>query len=221
LIKEEGRKFVDEGRKFWKEHFLDPQQSLVETVSWREFAQVLAFVLQLPIHQFDSLKALLAVTPENELLEDQVVTLERFSHILTWFGPFFIPEYCGKILSEVNELQNSLWFHGYISKDVSEKRLFHRNPGTWLLRLSTTNPSYPFTISKVMQDKTFQHKRVKQLEDGSGFNVPVKGHNKTFTSITELVQCSALGLKTPCPHDVLDVNPYLDGEEEEEDVEDG
>lgn len=106
-------------------------------------------------------------------------------------------------------MQNSLWFHGYITKDLAEKRLFHRSSGTWLLRLSVTNSSYPFTISKLMPDQTYQHKRIKHLEDG--FNVPVKGHNKTFKTIFELVECTELGLKTACPKECIDFNPYLEG----------
>ncbi len=76
--------------------------------------------------------------------------------------------------------------------------------GTFLVRLSTTHPEYPFTISKVGSDKTFQHKRVKHLNDRT-FSVPVRGGGtKEFKNMQELVKCDDLGLKSTCPKNQVD-----------------
>jgi len=166
------------------------------------------FILLLTIF----IKINLATKPEGTMHEEYfVVTLERFSQILQWFGPFFLPKEAPSILSDINELSSKLWFHGDIPKDTAEKRLFKRDSGTFLLRLSTTHPNYPFTISKLGSDKLFQHKRIRHLPDTNTFSVPVRGGgNKEFKNILELVSCNELGLVVPCPPHEVPFNPYKD-----------
>jgi len=209
----EGRKWIAEGRDFWKTHFLIPKQSLTQDVPWKEFSKVLGEVLKVPT-DLDKLKMLLATKPGGSLSEELVVTLERFSQILQWFGPFFLEKEAVSILSEIDEILSKQWFHGDISKDVAEKRLFKRDPGTFLIRLSTTHPNFPFTISKISGDRMFQHKRVKHLPDTHQFSVPVRGGgSKVFKNILEMVACEELGLKILCPQNEVVFNPYKDEEE--------
>jgi len=210
----EGRKWIEEGREFWKTHFLIPKQSLTESVPWRDFAKVLAETLRLPTSDFEKLKVLLASKPEGSLHDEYVVTLERFSQILQWFGPFFILKEAPTILAQINELSSKQWFHGDISKDIAEKRLFKREPGTFLIRLSLTHPNFPFTISKFGSDRVYQHKRIRHLPDTHTFSVPVRGGgNKEFKNILELVACGELGLKISCPQSEVAYNPYKDEED--------
>jgi hypothetical protein len=87
--------------------------------------------------------------------------------------------------------------------------LFRREGGTFLVRLSTTHPEYPFTISKVGNNKMFQHKRVKHLPEG--FSVPVgSSGSRQFKNMNELVKCEELGLLTACPKMGVDWNPYAE-----------
>jgi hypothetical protein len=62
-----------------------------------------------------------------------------------------------------------------------------------------------------MPDQSYQHKRIKQLQGGRGLEVPVKGVNRAFKTIFELVQCPELGLKLACPKECIDFNPYMEG----------
>jgi hypothetical protein len=102
-----------------------------------------------------------------------------------------------------------MWFHGDISKDLAEKRLFKREPGAFLVRLSTTHPNFPFTISKLGADKVYQHKRIRHLPDTHTFSVPVRGGgNRDFKDVLDLVNCDDLGLKIPCPQNEVQFNPY-------------
>jgi len=210
----EGRKWIDEGRNFWKDHFLIAKQSLNEAVPWRDFVMVLSDILQSPVADFERLKILLATKPEGSLHDELVVSLERFSQILQWFGPFFLPKEAPAILSQINELSMKVWFHGDISKDVAEKRLFKRDGGSFLIRLSTTHPNFPFTISKLGGDRLYQHKRIRHMPDTHTFSVPVRGGgNREFKNILELVSCTELGLKISCPQNEVEYNPYKDEDE--------
>ena len=116
-----------------------PTQSLRESIPWREFVKILASEAKLSLAEFDKLKILLgiqisinlcfliyiciAAKPEGSLpSEEPKVSLERFSQILTWFGPFFLPPNSTPILSEIKSLLSNVWFHNDISKDLAEKR---------------------------------------------------------------------------------------------------
>jgi hypothetical protein len=100
------------------------------------------------------------------------------------------------------------WFHGEIPIDVAEKRLARREVGSFLIRLSLTNPKCPFTLSKVGSDSKMQHRRVSHIPEG--FSIPVRTGEKVFKSILEMVECKELGLGNPCPKTPLDFNPYED-----------
>jgi len=206
----EGKLYIEEARSWWKQHFLLPTQSVRESIPWKDFAKILATQAKVSVAEFEKIKILLAIKPDGSLPSDEpVVTLERFSQVLIWFGPFFLTPDSTSIISEMKSLLSNVWFHYDISKDLAEKRLFQREPGTFLVRLSNTHPSYPYTISKIGSDKTFQHKRVKH--DADGFSVPVRsGGSKTFKSMQELVKYPELGLLKPCPQNQVDWNPYAD-----------
>lgn len=73
------------------------------------------------------------------------------------FGKSWIKSLCRKKSSD-----NCSWFHADISKDEAEKRLLHRPEGTFLVRLSTTTPEYPFTISMINS----QHRRISHTPGG-------------------------------------------------------
>ncbi len=92
--------------------------------------KILANELKLPLSDFTSLQQLLA-TKQGTSSDELVVTIERFGQIVQWFGAFFLPSEAPSILADINTLINSSWFHGDISKDVAEKRLYQRDAGEW------------------------------------------------------------------------------------------
>jgi len=193
--------YVDEARLFWKKYFLLPQQALRETIPWKEFSTVLSGAVNLPLSTFEGLKSQLT-TPDGENNE-LTVTIKNFARITQWFGPFFIPEKAKHVLEQMTAIIGKPWFHGFITSDEAERRLsleLNKKPGTFLIRLSTSEPRSPFAISRVGDDNTITHKRIKVLADDKGYSVPVRNAgNKVFQSILDLVEDPEMRLKTPCP----------------------
>jgi len=204
----EGRQYTVEGRKFWKDNFLTPKQTLTQEVLWKDFVKILSRDLKMPAAQFDQLDHLVTTHPKGLIESEPVVTLEIFSRVLQWFGPIFLPDKAGPIIKDMKTLIGQKWFHGEISIDVAEKLLARRDIGCFLIRLSITNPKCPFTISKIGSDNKIQHRRVSHIPDG--FSVPVRTGEKVFKNVLEMVECQELGLKTACPKTALEFNPYED-----------
>ena len=53
----------------------------------------------------------------------------------------------------MRELVAPEWFHGQISFEMAERRLLHRQEGTFLIRLSSNKPGHPFTLSVLRAKK--------------------------------------------------------------------
>lgn len=67
------------------------------------------------------------------------------------------------------------WFHGDIERPGSETLLEPQKPGTYLVRVSLTEPEKtPFTISKVGKDGKISHQRINLMKDRSGYYVYLK-----------------------------------------------
>jgi len=121
----------------------------------------------------------------------------------------FDPEEGPAIVDEVSELVNKPWFHGDISKEAAMDRLSKQEEGTYLIRLSSTDPkASPFTLSMPSN----QHRRIRRLnleEDGQkGYNI--QGKPTVYNTLVELAEkCVDYNLKTPCPkRDDTGYNPY-------------
>ena len=144
-----------------------------------------------------SIDAATAAIPERH------VHIETFSHAIRWFGPFYSYTEGPRILALVTEMAKQLWFHGNITKNEAEKRLGGRGEGTFLVRLSTTTPGCPFTISTIRKrdDGTFfyEHRRVCHEAPGAPF-FPKGSPDKMFSSLSDLVtSCAELRLGDACP----------------------
>jgi len=95
------------------------------------------------------------------------------------------------------------WFHGDIDRNTAERLMQGRNnPRSWLVRTSD-NPLYPFTISRIVQDKyknlAFSHTRVAYNNAENKLILEHRSHNKgkssrieTFTMPELIKQCSGL-----------------------------
>jgi serine/threonine protein kinase len=195
------------GREFWREAFVLPHKDLQERVSWHDFVRALSAKTKIRDKtKFDHLYELI-VEGNNE------VTIHKFNHMLNWFGPFCVPEHAKRILDEINDIINRPWFHGEIDLARSENLLKGKEPGTFLVRLSTTYASCPFTLSIAEH----QHKRIQKVLNPDGtatFSIVLadKKTVKNFPSLIALIEgvSKIFKLTTPCPkeEEADTSNPY-------------
>jgi len=199
----------ESARQLWKQYFLLPKQELVEQVTWSDFASCICQNLGLKGPKdsnetlLSNLKNLLVTLPRDTMgLIKEVVTMERLDKVVKWFGKFFDPVVGLKVITEINTLATKSWFHWDISRDESISRLSMQEEGTFLIRLSSTDPKVtPFTLSLTGN----QHRRIKRV-GSDGYKL--QGRPKVYKTLQELVdQCEDYNLKTPCPK-IDTSNPY-------------
>eukprot|EP01133_Synstelium_polycarpum_P012186 gene12186-14260_t len=198
----------EEGRKFWKDHYLLPKQELQEEIEWVDFEKTLKSVLVTPGLDYSSLKELLVQQSHATVQKTKhVVTMERLDRVMKWFGSFFEPTQGVEIIQYINKLSGKLWFHGDISRETATARLLKESEGTFLIRLSSTEPkSCPFTLSM----KNDQHRRIQLIDDNNTMGFKIQGKTAVYNSLMELVEkCVDYSLTKACPKHGQDVfNPY-------------
>eukprot|EP01114_Cavostelium_apophysatum_P014808 TRINITY_DN3928_c0_g1_i1.p1 TRINITY_DN3928_c0_g1~~TRINITY_DN3928_c0_g1_i1.p1 ORF type:complete len:545 (+),score=163.03 TRINITY_DN3928_c0_g1_i1:159-1793(+) len=214
-----------EGNRFWKTYFLGRDQ-----VPWGEFLKHFARLLRLQDPNpkdlnIACLKKILTVpNMDPNKADPDVVKLEKFGHLLNWFGPIVVDTKekshlsglldkiidSGKfsILDKIRVLMQKEWFHGDISKEAAEDLLSGQPKGTFLVRTSVTERQCPFTISKVTKKGgQINHQRIQKNHDGK-FEVTIKFPNgKAVTEVSKddlLVPfirtlSGELYLENPCP----------------------
>jgi len=155
-----------EGNKFWKKNFLGKDH-----VDWNEFQSKLSELLRLQPNpkdlNFACLRKILASPNKDPNGKDpDICQLEKFGHLLDWFGPIVIEHKGFSLLDKIRVLMQKEWFHGDISKETSEDLLSGQPKGTFLVRTSITERSSPFTISKVTKKGKINHQRIQKRQDG-------------------------------------------------------
>jgi len=134
-------------------------------VPFAPFAEVLYKELGIPRELVDiryrALERLLAT--KHELMQHQIVNIERFQEILTWLGALNAPNR-KPWLDRMILLLSQKYFHGPIDRVACELALQReKKKGSYMVRFSTTEPAKtPFTISKLVDSKkgVVNHQRV-------------------------------------------------------------
>jgi len=176
------------------------------SVSWPKFTTAFYSHFEFPLDERDEkykcLKRLLC----TESASEEVVTLDRFGNLMKWFGP--CRSKGTNILARVSNLLKYKWFHGDVTRENSEEKLSEFAKGTFLVRLTTTEPieRAPFTISKVHKTGEINHQRVYAMEEPLGYFTHVKYKNGTKKVEAEggienliLKVQKDLSLKKECP----------------------
>jgi len=206
---------------FWKRNFRDRI-----TVDWPDFMNALSQELQLiqnrtPIMKlFESNSPILegTVIPKNivclrAILVEQsnterptdVVKLETFGKVISWFGPL-VPstnDKDGLFLDRIRTIVCSPWFHGSITQQESEQALRNKNYGTFLVRFSTSSFG-AYAISKVTTKNNckviFHHRFTYDLVSDTFVIKKENQEQKHYPTITTLLEQEKLelGLEQPC-----------------------
>jgi len=198
----------EQANKFWKAKFLGKDQ-----VSWTDFQKAFSELLKLPPPNPKDLNFIcfkrILVTPNKDpdAKDPDCVQLEKFGHVMDWFGPVVIDHKGFSILDKIRVLMQKDWFHGDISKETAEDLLSPQPKGSFLVRTSVTEKLSPFTISKVTKKGKINHQRIQKKPEGK-FEITIKYANgKTAVEISKddlLVPfirslSSELFLETACP----------------------
>jgi len=145
---------------FWEKNF--PARARVPLESFiQKFCKTLAS--KNPVHT-GCLKQLL--TEEDG--DEKVISIERFSAMLKWFGKMKVDHYT--IIDRVADVMSKNWFFGPIAaKDAEDRlKLYNKKPGCFLVRLNmgggTPIETSPFSISRVAEDGKVVHTRVYPRE---------------------------------------------------------
>lgn len=153
----------------------------------------------------DCIKAIFAKLGPSGEENDFIVSVERFGHMLTYFGPVLEENKSVLFPDRVRRLLFQEWFHGETETAAAENLinqfLKDRADKPFLVRLSSTKPGN-FVVTRVTPDNIV-HERIQYISSG-----PLKGYTydkKRYCSIEALVNHNRgehWGLAIPCPGSV-------------------
>jgi len=106
-------------------------------------------------------KALKLVLVEGR---DDLVTIEKFSKVLEWFGPFTKDR---KFADHVTDTIRIPGFYGDLSSKEAEQAMAGKKPGSYMIRFSSQQPGF-YTITSMGDDNSLKHYRIKH-KAGLGF----------------------------------------------------
>ncbi|KAL7722346.1 hypothetical protein QTN25_001089 [Entamoeba marina] len=161
-----------------------------DTISWHKLSEVLFETLNMPyIADVENI----ICKPQRPGNESKVISFDSFQTFYSWFGPFFQVENgigC-TVMEEINAVVTSTWFHQDISMEMAEKRLYGKENGTFLVRLSFKDPlRNPFTLSRI-SNKQFVHKRISRISfdpnASKRYSVPAGNTMVTSSSLMGLI----------------------------------
>ncbi|KAH3761582.1 SHK1 protein [Pelomyxa schiedti] len=147
---------------FWRSHFSNP---FLDEVTFSMFVQKLQINLQTEfnVEELEGLKKLMRSLSNKTSLEP-MVTMQMLKELNEWFGDFFCPPYGSAVAHEMCFTSTRPWFHFNLPRPMADSRLSCCSVNTFLVRLSSTNPtSQPFTISKMYPGRKPLHRRVDRV----------------------------------------------------------
>jgi len=191
---------------FWSSHFAKP--SLRTEVPWNEFVYVLTNELGVPPAQLQQLFPIICARESDLSRTVDFVSMRMLNYLSMWFGPFFLPHVGPPIIAQIGQLVQQPWFHWDLkNKEAADGRLLRRANGTFLIRVSYTDPAKkPFTLSYIA-DRTPEHVRIAFASPGKfTLTDPTTKEVFVFSSLQEFVAQqmspkSALRLTNPCPRE--------------------
>jgi len=146
-------------RTFWKENF-SSHDEVHETVSWKKFIAAMVKFCNIefnngkPLDDQLEVKALKLILVDNR---DDLVTIEKFSKALEWFGPFSKDRTFADQITEIIRLPG---FFGDVASKEAEQSMAGKKPGTYMIRFSSQQPGF-YTITTMGDDNQLKHYRIK------------------------------------------------------------
>uniref|UniRef100_A0A6B2L2V6 Protein kinase domain-containing protein n=1 Tax=Arcella intermedia TaxID=1963864 RepID=A0A6B2L2V6_9EUKA len=119
--------------------------------------------------------------------DEKVVSIERFSCILKWFGRM---KDTTTLLERLEQVMQKPWFFGPEGSQKAEDRLkIHNQVGSFLIRLNmgggTPIEKAPFSVSRIAEDRKVVHTRIYSRETG-GLMIQPGSKDKIRTKKTSL-----------------------------------
>jgi len=158
--------------KFWSRHWAG--QSKVPFKSFCDAFNRDVLPKKLSPEQTECFKKLLT---ESSSKEEVLVDIERFSHVLKWFGPLRVDTQL-TLADRVEAVMREPWYFGDLGTIEAQDKveLYKEEPGTFLVRLNLGGGAKmeeaPFTITSSTSKGSF-HTRC-YIRDKSGFIVQLK-----------------------------------------------
>jgi len=182
-----------EARVWWQKCF-SQNNTLRTDVPFETFLMHLSnhLKVQSNLKIFQGLRSMLVKNDRD------IVHMEDFGNLLKWFGP--LEESDKNFLATMQNLFNKRWFHGDISQESAENTLAGSEPGTYLIRFSSTPGN--FALSKVVENQSKErmvlHIRIPHTV-GKGYSLTLDGTTHQFPSLEDLVKTPILQLGSAAP----------------------
>jgi hypothetical protein len=205
-----------QARAFWAKQFAQP--ALRTEIPWKEFAALIVdSALASPAQVQRLMPVLCAKVMEHSVVTGSV-SMRMFDLCALWWGPFFLPDVGPPIISEIGDLLAQSWFHWDIcKKEASDARLLRRQNGTFLVRVSFTDPAQsPFTLGLVRNDQPTNFRIVRIPGPNYRFCIAIPGTSSNcvkFNSLSEFVESqmalgSPFGFTEICPRNASSAACY-------------
>jgi len=156
-----------EARTFWKLNFMNSETGeFHEVADAKYFMEFVKRNLDVSKSELDGLEAILTWNWSGDLPEDprsnksNFISMQKFNMVCEMFGNFFLLENRAIVIEMCNWVKND-WFHGVIDHSKALARLEFRDVGSFLIKLSVSEPGFPFTLLFVNQDRQTVYKRMK------------------------------------------------------------
>jgi len=137
-----------------------------------------------------------------------VVSLESFGKFISWFGPMN-----KEILDNLYEIcSEKKWFWGRVdTRDPQIATYLESNKNSFMVRMSSTQEGY-FAISLLDQKGQVIHVRIFYNQIKNYYAVELKGTEKHFKTLEELVKEAKKEYGLEDPQDVSPLNKIIRGE---------